>query len=62
MTEQTNSGDKSNQATVNKYVAVIRQKLADKKPKRGYFSTSHLRKLAAKRRLLATQQMNVEVA
>jgi len=53
--------NKSNLETVNTHVLEIRQKLNAAKPKKkSYFSVSHLRDFASKRRLLATQQMNVE--
>jgi hypothetical protein len=52
----------ASQETTNACITLIRQKLTEyKKTKSGYFSTSHLRKVAAKRRLLA-QQNNVGVA
>lgn len=53
----------SNQETVNGHLSNIRQKLAQNNPKKsGMFSTSYLRKLAEKRRLLAANKMQCEVA
>jgi len=55
--------NKSNLETVNAHVLEIRQKLNAAKPKKkGYFSVSHLRDFANKRRLLCSQKVNIEVA
>jgi hypothetical protein len=52
----------ASQEITSECISHVRQKLNEyKKLKSGYFSTSHLRKVAAKRRLLA-QQNNVGVA
>lgn len=53
----------SSQETIKVHLSDVRQKLAQVNPKKsGMFSTSYLRKLAEKRRLLAANKMQCEVA
>ena len=57
------SENQSTKEVVNTYLSKIREKLAQTKHNQTHFSTSYLRNLASKRRLLAAaSQFNCEVA